>query len=89
MININVIAQRAKVSRKTIYKHHDLLARIRAHTRTATAIPASASGGDNAIVAALRAQLTHKEAEIRSLNATLRERDSTIARLYGRLDSRM
>jgi hypothetical protein len=44
------------------------------------------TGTDNSIVAALRARLTAKDAQIAELKAALRDRDHTIAALHGELD---
>ena len=41
---------------------------------------------ETSIVAALRARLTAKDAQIADLNAALRERDRTISVLHGELD---
>lgn len=72
------------MTRKTIYHQH-LLARIRAHTQLAPA-PSADDGRSNGIIAALRAQLTAKHKEIASLKTMLRQRDTTIAMLYGKLE---
>ncbi len=65
-INVNTVAQRAQVTRKTIYHHKDLLARIRAHTQLAPA-PTPDDRGSNNIVAALRIALSAKDNEIAAL----------------------
>jgi hypothetical protein len=41
---------------------------------------------ENSIIAALRTQLAAKDDEIRKLRTHLREHETTIALLYGRLD---
>ncbi|MDS1112716.1 DUF6262 family protein [Gordonia westfalica] len=85
-INVNTVAIRAKVARKTIYANPDLREKIQAHSRI-TAVPDSAPGTeDNSIVSALRAQLTAKDSELRELKNALQQRDNTIAILYGRLE---
>ncbi|WP_235681125.1 hypothetical protein [Tomitella gaofuii] len=81
-ININAVAAKAGVSRKTIYNNPDLCDAIRAYSR---AVPAAepATGAETSIVTALRHQLTVKDSEIADLKAQLRRRDDTIARLHG------
>lgn len=84
-ININAVAARAGVTRKTIYNHPDLREKIRAQ---ATVTPApDPTPTDNTIVSALRTQLTAKDAEIRRLRAEINDKDDLIASLYGRLDT--
>lgn len=61
-INVNTVAHRAGVTRKTIYHHKDPLARIRAHTQLAP-VTAADDGRPNGIIAALRVQLTAKDKE--------------------------
>ncbi|GAC78409.1 hypothetical protein SAMN04488550_2391 [Gordonia malaquae] len=84
-ININAVAVRAGVTRKTIYNHPDLWEKIRAHTTIAP--PPEAAATDSSIVSALRAQLTANDAELHRLRAELRAKDVLIATLYGRLDT--
>ena len=84
-ININAVAVRAGVTRKTIYNHPDLREKIRAHTTIAP--PPEAAATDSSIVSALRAQLTANDAELHRLRAELRAKDVLIATLYGRLDT--
>lgn len=88
-ITISSVSRRAKVTRKSIHRHDDLVALIRAHRPVAvvdadTAAPAA--GAETSITAALRARLTAKEAQIAELKAALRDRDHTIAVLHGELD---
>lgn len=85
-ININAVARRSGVSRATIYKHHDLRAKIEAHAVTASP-PPPATVTENAIMSALRAQLTAKDREIQQLRTELKARDSLITALYGKLDT--
>jgi hypothetical protein len=87
-ITISSVARRAGVTRNSIHRRKDVVARIRAH-RPLAAVGgdiAPASGGDTSIVAALRGRLTAKDNPIPELKAALRERDRTIAILHGRLD---
>jgi hypothetical protein len=75
-------------SRRTVYGHKDLLERIRAHTQLAPAPAPRDDTGSNSIIAALRHQLTAKDTQSAELKAKLRDRDSTIATLYGQLEQR-
>ena len=86
-INIATVAARAGVQRKTVYKHPDLVAVIDQYRRHPTPDPAP-NGRETSIVAALRAQLAAKDNEIRNLKAKVHQHESTIAMLYGQLDSR-
>ena len=87
-VTISSVARRAGVTRNSIHRRPEMLARIRAHRPLAAVTNdiAPPSGADNSIVAALRARLTAKDAQISDLNAALRERDRTIAILHGELD---
>jgi Family of unknown function (DUF6262) len=87
-INISTVAARAGVQRKTIYKHDDLVAVIDQYRRHPTPADLAATGRETSIVAALRTQLAAKESEIRTLKAQVHQHESTIALLYGQLDSR-
>ena len=91
-INVNAVARCAGVSRKTVYKHTDLLEKIRNHRRQPRAVPAEptpVAGGHNPIVAALRneiaAQKTRYEAEIARLKAQLRQREAELAAAHGEM----
>jgi hypothetical protein len=87
-ITISSVSRRAGVTRRSIYRHDDLVARIRAHRRITAADdpPPPAADQETSIVAALRARLTTKDAQIAELKAALRERDHTIPALHGQLD---
>lgn len=85
-ISIKTVAERAGVSRKTIYQHADLREQIRAHANTRPPTPEPAAT-DNSIISALRAQLTATEFEVKKLKDEVKEEDSLIATLYGQLDS--
>jgi hypothetical protein len=87
-ITISSVARRAGVTRNSIHRRRDVVARIRAHRPLAAVtddIP-PAPGGDTSIIAALRGRLTAKDTQIAELKAALRERDRTIALLHGQLD---
>ena len=89
-ITISSVSRRAGVTRKSIYRRDDLVARIRAHRPVAAvtddAAPPAADQ-ETSIVAALRARLTAKDAQIADLKAALRDRDRTISVLHGELDT--
>ena len=87
-INISTVAARAGVQRKTIYKHRDLVAVIDQYRRHPTPTDTTSPGRETSIVAALRTQLAAKDNEIRNLKTKVNEQESTIALLYGQLDSR-
>lgn len=91
-VNVNAVARCAGVSRKTIYKHTDLLEKIRNHRRQPRIVPAGpapVAGGNNPIVAALRNELanqkTRYETEIARLKAQLRQREDELAAVHGEL----
>lgn len=90
-VNVNAVARVAGVSRKTIYKHTDLLAKIRNHRRQPRIVPAepTPAAGQNPIIAALRNELanqkTRHDAEIARLKAQLRQRDDELAAVHGQL----
>jgi hypothetical protein len=87
-ITISSVARRAGVTRNSIHRRKDVVARIRAHRPLAAVTDdiAPAPGGDTSIIAALRGRLTAKDNHIAELKAALRERDRTIALLHGQLD---
>lgn len=87
-ITISSVSRRAGVTRKSIYRRDDLVALIRAHRPVAavTDDPAPPPDTETSIVAALRARLTAKDAQIADLKAALRERDRIISVLHGELD---
>ncbi|MCB0939143.1 MAG: hypothetical protein E6Q56_10675 [Mycobacterium sp.] len=84
-VNVAAVANRAGVTRKAVYAHPDLLARIRAHSRLAPA-PENPDQPSNSIIDALRRQITTKEAEITKLRAKITQQNTTIATLYGQLE---
>ena len=86
-INVSTVAARAGVQRKTVYKHDDLVAVIDQYRRQPTPTDQAATGRDTSIVSALRIQLAAKDNEIKTLKAQVRKHESTIALLYGQLDS--
>lgn len=86
-INFSTVSRRAKVSRKTIYTHDDLVTVIEQYRdRPAGREPAS-TGRETSIVAALRHKLAAKDKEIAALKATVAEQQSTIELLYGQLET--
>jgi hypothetical protein len=87
-INFSTVSRRAKVSRKTIYKHDDLVALIKQYRdRPTTAGGPASTGRETSIDAALRRRLAAKDKEIAALKATVAEQQSTIELLYGQLDT--
>lgn len=83
-INVNSVAKKANVARQTIYKHQDLLDTIHAHARQ---IPTESAPvhRETTIIEALRSQLTAKDQTIRSLRDTVKQKEETIANLYGEI----
>ena len=95
-VNVNAVARVAGVSRKTIYKHTDLLEKIRNHRRQPRIVrsePTPVAGGHNPIVAALRNELANQKAhyddEIARLKVQLRQRDDELAAVHGELHRRL
>lgn len=89
-INVNAVARTAKVTRKTIYAHPDLLERIRAHTTLHVMAPAPqprppATDSQNSIVAALRRQLTTQQTQLAKLKAELKAREDALAAAHGEI----
>jgi hypothetical protein len=90
-ITISSVSRRAGVTRKSIYRREDLVALIRAHRPVAAVTDDPApppADQETSIVAALRARLIAKDAQIADLKAALRERARTISILHGELDKR-
>lgn len=92
-INVNAVARTAGVTRKTIYRHEDLLKRIRAHNRlhptTISLDQAQDHTQETSIVAALRRQLTTQQTkhhtQIADLQAKLKEKDTALAAAHGEI----
>lgn len=87
LINISTVAAHAGVARKTVYKHRDLIAVIDRYRRHRATVDVAATSHETSIIAGLRIQLTAKDNEIKTLRAKVQEHESTIALLYGRLDT--
>lgn len=86
-ISVAAVAARAKVSRKTIYKHKDLYASIDQHRQLrASASIDQPSKRESAVITALRRKIAAQQDEIKALRAAAADKDTTIALLYGRLD---
>ncbi|SHT51712.1 Putative transposase/integrase [Mycobacteroides abscessus subsp. abscessus] len=93
-INVNAVARAAGVTRKTIYRHDDLLARIRAHTPLHPAPPSPVSGqatvGQSSIVAALRREMTTAQsryrAQLSALRTQLKDKDAALAAAHGEIE---
>ena len=90
-ITVSSVSRRAGVTRKSIYRHDDLVARIRAHrpVEALTDDPPKSVDSQTSIVAALRGRLTAKDAQIAELKAAIRTRDRTIAAVHGELEKRI
>ncbi|WP_395308944.1 DUF6262 family protein [Mycobacterium sp. AMU20-3851] len=86
-INFSTVSRRAKVSRKTIYKHDDLVTVIEQYRDRPTDREPASTGRETSIDAALRHRLAAKDKEIAALKATVAEQQSTIELLYGQLDT--
>ncbi|WP_396908204.1 DUF6262 family protein [Mycolicibacterium sp.] len=86
-INFSTVSRRAKVSRKTIYKHDDLVGVIKQHRDRPSAGEPTSTGRETSIDAALRRRLAAKDKEIAALKATVADQQSTIELLYGQLDT--
>ncbi|KRQ20520.1 hypothetical protein AOT83_12010 [Mycobacteroides sp. H001] len=92
-ININAVARAAGVTRKTIYRNPEQLARIRAHNplRTAATPASGAPAGamPTSIVAGLRRELSTQRnqhrAQITDLHAQLKEKDAALAAAHGEI----
>lgn len=88
-ISVAAVAEKANVSRNTIYKHKDILATIDQYrTHPVNTNESSPSPRESSVVAALRRKLAATQAENAALKAAVAERDTTIAILYGQLDQR-
>lgn len=91
-ITVAAVAARSGVSRKTIYKHRDVIATIdqyRQHPPEA----AHTESGEVGVVGALRRTLAAREKSLAEKNQRIREpqqqvseQADTIAMLYGKLD---
>ncbi|MBN9635792.1 MAG: transposase, partial [Actinobacteria bacterium] len=89
VLNVSTVARRAGVTRKTVYKHDELMAIINAHRNHhgATDEPPSTSR-DSSIVAALRRKIATQSSEIKELKTTVAQQQATIELLYGQLEDR-
>lgn len=76
-INFSTVSRRAKVSRKTIYKHDDLVTVIEQYRGRHTDRQPASTGRETSIHAALRHKLAAKDKEIAALKATVAEQQST------------
>ncbi|MFN6554761.1 DUF6262 family protein [Mycolicibacterium septicum] len=85
-INVSTVARRAKVTRKTIHKHKDLLAVIDQYRHHPSTTERPQLGRDTSIMAAMRRKITAQDSEIRELKATIAQHVTTIELLHGRLD---
>jgi len=92
-ININAVANYAKVARKTIYNHPDLRDEIRAAATAPrprpTTPPGDEANGETSITAALRDQLrsqkTRYETDIATLKSQVKQLQQELATAHGEL----
>lgn len=86
-ITVAAVAARAGVSRKTIYKHKDVIATIDQYRVThSTNSVADHTNREPAIVAALRRKIAACEVENKQLRSVIADQKQTIEMLYGELD---
>ena len=91
-INVSTVARRAKVQRKTVLKHDDLMAIINQY-RNHTPSPSPSDQGtstsrENSIITALRRKIATQAVEINELKTTVNQQQATIELLYGQLEDR-
>ncbi|MDO3013289.1 transposase [Mycobacteroides abscessus subsp. abscessus] len=89
-INVSTVARRAKVQRKTVLKHDDLMVIINQYRNRP---PAScdhppATSRESSIMTALRRKIATQETEISELKTTVAQQQATIELLYGQLEDR-
>ena len=89
-INVSTVARRAKVTRKTVLKHEDLMVIINQYRNrpSAGADHPKAAGRESSIMAALRRKIASQEADINQLKTTVAQQQATIELLYGQLEDR-
>lgn len=86
-ITVAAVAARAGVSRKTIYKHTDVIATIDQYRGArAPNSAAETTSREAAIVAALRRKIAACEVENKQLRSVIADQKQTIEMLYGELD---
>ena len=90
-VNVNAVARRAGVTRKTVYAHPDLLEQIAAlRGANGLRLPAEEpTATEDTILAALRHQLrtqqAHHDRELDQLKTALKERDQALAAAHGEI----
>jgi hypothetical protein len=89
-INVSTVARRAKVQRKTVLKHDDLMVIINQYRNRppAGSDPPASPGRESSIMAALRRKIAAQAAEINELKTTVAQQQATIELLYGQLEDR-
>jgi len=85
-INVQTVARRAGVTRATVYRHADLLEKIRRHRQIGAPIAAAPAPADDTIVAALRMQIRSRDQQIADLRRSIEDLQDTIATLHGEID---
>ncbi|MUL79730.1 DUF6262 family protein [Mycolicibacterium sp. CBMA 226] len=90
-ITLSGLAREANVSRSVIHRRPTIREQIRSYqplTPVADEPPPPATDTESSIIAALRARLKAKDAQLSELKSQLRERDTIIATLHGELARR-
>lgn len=89
-INVSTVARRAKVQRKTVLKHDDLMAIINQYRNRApgTGTQGTSTSRESSITTALRRKIATQAAEINELKTTVAQQQATIELLYGQLEDR-
>ncbi|WGI36131.1 DUF6262 family protein (plasmid) [Mycolicibacterium aubagnense] len=90
-ITLSGLAREANVSRSVIHRRPKVREQIRSYQPLTTVPdepPPAAADSESSIIAALRARLKAKDAQLAELKNQLRERDTVIATLHGELARR-
>jgi hypothetical protein len=88
-INVSTVARRAKVQRKTVLKHDDLMAIINQYrNHTPTSNQGTSTNRESSIMTALRRKIATQAAEINELRTAVNQQQATIELLYGQLEDR-
>ena len=86
-ITVAAVAARAGVSRKTVYKHKDVIATIDQYRNTfSTSSMDAPTDREPAVIAALRRKIAACQAENKELRSVIADQRHTIELLYGQLD---
>ncbi|MGV9479025.1 DUF6262 family protein [Gordonia aichiensis] len=86
-VNVQAVARRAGVTRATVHRHTDLLAKVNQHRRAGTpTIVAEPARSDDSIVSALRMQIRQRDKAIADLKQKVKHLEDTVATLHGEID---